>query len=234
MAGEALAGERLDRLPICFFHYRILGLIGAGLFLDSFDIYMQGPVLAEMVRVHWSDPARNAMFLSATFAGLLTGALLSGWLGDRFGRRTMYQLNLLLFGLITLISAFAPSFEFLVACRYVIGIGLGGEVITGYGTLAEFVPARKRGRWQGMLAFLSNMGLPASAFTSLLIIPLWGWRWLFALVGVLAVFVWVLRKAMPESPRWLQSHGRHAQAEALLTRIESEAERASGNALPGI
>src|SRR5438067_712910 len=226
MAGDTLAGERLDRLPICSFHYRVLGLIGAGLFLDSFDIYMQGPVLAEMVRTHWSDPAHNAAFLSATFAGLLTGALLSGWLGDRFGRRTMYQLNLLLFGLVTMISAFSPSFGFLAACRYVIGIGLGGEVITGYGTLAEFVPARERGRWQGMLAFLSNMGLPASAFISLAIIPLCGWRWMFGLVGVLAVFVWALRKAMPESPRWLESHGRQAEAEALLKRIEAEAESA--------
>lgn len=101
MAAESSIGARLDRLPIGRFHRRILAMIGAGLFLDSFDIYMQGPMLAYMVSIQWSDAARNAQFISSTFAGLVVGALVSGRLGDRLGRRTMYQVNLLIFGLVT-------------------------------------------------------------------------------------------------------------------------------------
>src|SRR2546428_8482102 len=106
MAEPGLVGARLDRLPICSFHRRILLLIGAGLCLDSFDVYMQGPVLAELVRIKWSTVAGNATFISLTFVGFAIGTLLSGWAGDRFGRRTVYQFNLLFFGLATLVAAF--------------------------------------------------------------------------------------------------------------------------------
>lgn len=231
---RVLAGPRLDRLPICSFHYRILGLIGSGLFLDSFDIYMQGPILAQMVQTGWSTPMHNASFLSATFAGLFTGALVSGWLGDRFGRRKMYQANLLLFGLTTLLSAASPSFEFLVACRYIASTGLGGEIVTGYAMLAEFVPARVRGRWQGMLVFISNLGLVISALVCLTVIPRFGWRWVFALVGTTSLLVFIMRNMMPESPRWYESKGMLVEANLLLMSIEAEAERSTNTPLQSV
>lgn len=230
----SLAGPRLDRLSISSFHYRILFLVGAGMFLDAFDVYLQGPVLADLVRTKWSTPSDNATFISATFVGLLIGTLVSGWMGDRAGRRTMYQLNLLIFGLASLAAAFAPSFAFLVGCRLLIGVGLGGEIITGYGALSEFVPAHQRGRWQGALAFVTNLGVPVSAFTSLAVIPNLGWRWMFGIVGVLAVLVWIARKAMPESPRWLESKGRYEEADRVLTRIESEVKKSTGLDLPAV
>src|SRR4051794_22267579 len=135
------AGARLDRLPVCGFHTRILAIIGSGLFLDALDIYIQGPLLAYFLSSGWSDMGQNANFLSATFAGLLAGTLISGRLSDRFGRRWMYQTNLLIFGLATIAGAFAPHPRLLVACRFVSGLGLGGEVVVSYATLAEFVPA---------------------------------------------------------------------------------------------
>lgn len=81
------AGARLDRLPVARFHYRTIGLIGGGMFLDAFEIYLQGSVLAVLLASGWSTPAQNALFVSATFAGMVLGAWLSGILGDRFGRR---------------------------------------------------------------------------------------------------------------------------------------------------
>ena len=93
------AGARLDRLPIAAFHYRVLGLIAAGMFLDAFEIYLQGSVLASLVTEKWSTPALNANFISVTFGGMVVGAWIAGVLGDRFGRRYSYQVNLLVFGL---------------------------------------------------------------------------------------------------------------------------------------
>ena len=113
----------------------------------------------------------------------------------------------------------------LIAARFVIGIGLGAEIVVGYATLTEFVPAASRGRWIGLLAVITNFSLFASSMVGLWVIPTLGWRYMFGLVGVLAMFVWVLRKSMPELPRWLASHGRAAEAEAVLQMIEAEAAR---------
>ena len=103
------AGARLDRLPICGFHWRILTLIGAGMFLDAFDIYLAGGVLGAVVKDGWSTIELNAAFVSATFVGMTIGAWFSGILGDRFGRRFSYQVNLAIFGLASIAAAFAST-----------------------------------------------------------------------------------------------------------------------------
>src|SRR5882757_3134490 len=119
------AAERLDRLPTGPFHRRVLRLVGGGMFFDSFDNSMMAGVLASLVAGGWSDMALNARFISATFIGLTIGAALAGLAGDRFGRRFAYQFNLLLFGLMSLFASLAPSMEWLIAIRCVMGIGLG-------------------------------------------------------------------------------------------------------------
>ncbi len=224
----SMAGPRLDRLPICGFHYRVLALIGAGLFVDALDLYLQGAVLAELIRLKVSNPAGNAAFISATFAALTIGSIASGFLADRYGRRPMYQINLLIFGLATVAAAAAPSFKMLLVFRFISGLGLGGEVITAYGTLIEFVSSEQRGRWQGRLAFISNLGLPVAAFLGWALIPRFGWRSQFALIGALALLVWTARRYVPESPRWYESRGRYREADAALNQIEAEVERRTG------
>ena len=134
------AGARLDRLPLSRFHLRILWLIGAGMFFDSFDIYLTGGVLGALVKSGWSDMNLNASFISATFIGMLIGSLAAGFLGDRYGRRFSYQTNLAIFGLASLAGALAPSMNWLIACRFVMGVGLGAEIVVGYATLTEFIP----------------------------------------------------------------------------------------------
>ena len=217
------AGARLDRLPICGFHWRILALIGAGMFLDAFDIYLAGGVLGAVVKEGWSTIELNAAFVSATFVGMTIGAWFSGILGDRFGRRFSYQVNLAIFGLASIAAAFAPSMAVLIGLRFIIGIGLGAEIVVGYATLTEFVPATSRGRWIGLLAVITNFSLFASSMVGLWVIPNFGWRYMFGLVGILAMFVWFLRKSMPESPRWLAANGRADEAERILSTIEAAA-----------
>ena len=219
------AGARLDRLPIGSFHRRILWLIGLGMFLDACDIYLAGGVLGSLVKSGWSDLAANARFMSATFLGMLCGTFAAGWVGDRFGRRTSYQVNLMLFGLASVAAAFAPNMAVLIALRFVMGIGMGAEIVVGYSSLAEFMPRAKRGRYVALLSMVTNLAVPVTGLGGAWLIPLIGWRWLFAIVGAGALIVWALRKNMPESPRWLESRGRTAEAEAMLAAIEAEAAR---------
>jgi putative MFS transporter len=224
------AGARLDRLTVSGFHGRMLGMIGAGTFLDAFDIYLQGAVLGTLVSLHWSTPQLNATFISVTFAGMVLGAWLAGILGDRFGRRFSYQTNLLIFGLASLAGALAPSISWLIAARFVMGIGLGAEIVVGYVLLMEFMPPASRGRWGTGLAVITNSALFVSALVGRFVIPNFGWRWMFVIVGVGAMIVWQLRKSMPESPRWLESKGRLEEAEQITAAIERTV--AAGRTLP--
>ncbi len=224
------AGARLDRLPISSFHYRIFWLVGAGMFFDGYDLYVAGSVLAAAIQSKFSTLPQNLQFISLTFVGMTIGALITGFLGDWFGRRFTYQINLLIFGLASLAAAFAQDMSQLIACRFVQGLGLGAEIVVGYSTLTEFVPPRSRGRWLSFMAFLVVAGFPATSLLGYLIIPSFGWRPMFVIAGVGSLIVWYLRKALPESPRWLEAQGRTAEAEALMQAIEKEA--ASAGALP--
>ena len=214
---------RLDRLPILPFHRRLLWLIGAGMFFDSFDIYLAGSVLGELVHSGWSSVPLNARFISITFVGMVIGAAGAGWLGDRYGRRFSYQFNLAIFGAGSLACAAAPSMAWLIGARFVAGVGLGAEIVIGYATMLEFMPPTHRGRWAALLSLVTNFGLFASTLVSWLVIPAWGWRPMFVIAGLGAFAVLWLRKAMPESPRWLALHGRDAEAEAIVRAAESEA-----------
>ena len=215
-------GARLDRLPISPFHYRIFWLIAAGMFFDGYDLYVAGPVLGAAVQSKFSTLAQNGWFLSLTFVGMTLGSLLAGFLGDRFGRRFTYQFNLMIFGFASLAAAFAPNIHVLNGLRFVMGVGLGAEIVVGYGTMTEFVPPQRRGKWMAFMAFVVVSGLPATAILAWALIPSFGWRPLFVIAGIGARIVWYLRKALPESPRWLEANGRAAEAETLMQTIERE------------
>ncbi len=222
MVTEAEIGWRLDRLAVSRFHWRVLALIAAGMFFDSFDLYLAGGVLGALLQSGESTLALNATFISATFVGMMIGAWTAGVLGDRYGRKFTYQFNLAIFGLASLAGALSPSIVWLIAARFVMGLGLGAEIVVGYGTLSEFVPARHRGRFATLLNLIINTSLFLATLIGWLVIPRFGWRWMFVIVGIGAGVVWFLRRAMPESPRWLASQGRGAEAEATVRLAESQ------------
>ncbi|HMA75658.1 MAG TPA: MFS transporter [Xanthobacteraceae bacterium] len=220
MTKSVNAGVRLDRLPIGSFHYGIFWLVGAGMFFDGYDLYVGTNVLPAVLQSGFSTPRLNADFISNTFLGMTIGALVTGFLGDRYGRRFTYQVNLMIFGLASVTAAFAPDMTTLNWLRFVMGLGLGAEIVVGYSTLTEFVPPQSRGRWLAFMSFLVVSGLPVTALLGYLIIPTWGWRPMFVIAGIGALIVWWLRKNLPESPRWLESQGRNDAAEAIMTAIE--------------
>src|SRR5712691_4232366 len=223
MARTVNAGARLDRLPISSFHRRVFWLIGAGMFFDGYDLYVGTTVLGSTIASGFSTLQQNAQFVSLTFLGMTIGSFVTGFLGDHYGRRFTYQFNLMIFGLASLAAAFAPDMTTLNLLRFVMGLGLGAEIVVGYGTMTEFVPPAKRGRWLATMALIVVSGLPATALLGTLIIPNFGWRPMFVIAGVGALIVWYLRKSLPESPRWLEANGRTEEAEALMQQIEKEA-----------
>jgi MFS transporter, putative metabolite:H+ symporter len=216
------AGYRLDRLPITRFHRRVFALVGIGMFLDGFDIYLAGTVLGATIKSGLATMEQGALFVSATFVGMMLGSLVAGFVGDRYGRAFTYQINLALFGLASLAAGFAPNMETLIVLRLIMGLGLGAENVVGYATLTEFIPGRFRGRWLGVMATIVALGLPSSILLSTYLIPAHGWRAMFIVGGIGGLLVWWVRKRLPESPRWLEVVGRDDEAEELLLEVEAE------------
>ena len=206
-------------------------LIGAGMFFDGFDIYIVATVLGATLKSGFSTMGQNAQFVSATFLGMMLGSFLTGFLGDKYGRRFSYQANLAIFGLASIAAAFAPSMGVLILLRFIIGVGLGAENVVGYSTLTEFIPPQARGKWLGGMSVFVVSGLPAAGLVGTFVIPRFGWRAMFIIGGLGALAVWYLRKALPESPRWLESVGRSEEANAILQAIERESS-AGGASLP--
>ena len=222
------SGARLDRLPISRFHWRLFAVIAVGMFFEGFDIYIAASVLSATNSSGFSTLKQSGLFISMTFVGMTLGALLAGFLGDRYGRRQTYQVNLLVFGVAAIGSAFAQNMETLIGLRFVMGLGLGAEAVVGYAMVAEFFPRSSRGRWAGMISTTVTAGLPASAVLAWLLVPAFGWRVMFLLGGIGALIAWWIRGRIPESPRWLETVGRAAEADALVSEIERKVEQETG------
>src|ERR1700709_1222870 len=156
------AGAQLDLLPVSASHGRLCAREANRMFFDGFDIYIAGTVLGTTLKSGFSTMGQNAAFVSMTFVGMMLGSFVTGFLGDRFGRRFTYQANLALFGLASRAAACAPDMTVLIGLRFLMGVGLGAENVVGYATLTEFAPAASRGRWLGFLAVVVVTGLPVA------------------------------------------------------------------------
>ncbi len=213
---------RLDRLPAGRWHRKIMWLFGAAVFCDCLDMYVGGGILAQLFSSGWSTVDQNALFSSITMIGYLIGALLAGYLADRFGRRKGLLVNIMIFAVATLAAAFSPSMEALIAMRGFMGIGLGAALPNAYAALSEYTPPSSRGRYAGWIGLIGNFSPPLGALLTLICVPVFGWRPIFIGIGLLSIAVWVwLLCRLPESPRWLASQGRGEEAD----RIVSEAEK---------
>ncbi len=215
-----IVGEALDNSPLTRIHKWIVALIAAGYFLDVLDYVIFGSMIPMMLKEHFAS--RNALALvgSAQLTGLAIGTLLQGQFTDRMGRKTVYQFNLLLFGLATLAGAFASDAGWLAVFRFVAGIGLGAEQPLGFAYAGEFAPKRLRGRILALIHFIGGaMVWPIAALLALFLGTAVGWRGLWIGIGIGALIVFGLRFALPESPRWLSSQGRHAEAFRTLARM---------------
>jgi putative MFS transporter len=221
-------GDRIEaaysRIGVTSAHLGIVAMILFGVFFDAIEqntVGVAGPILA----ADWGlAGAQIGLLNTATFTAVALGRVLAGVVMDRIGRRTLLGANLMIFAVGSLLCAFAPSYEILVAARFLVGLGLGGEIATAVIMLAEFFSAKHRGTAVGLInvaaAGLGNMLAPL--FGVIVFSVFTGddrWRWLFGILVIPALAVVVYRRALPETPRYLAARGRVAEANTVINRL---------------
>ena len=217
--------ERLDELPFTREHGRLLVGSGVGWALDALDVGLVSFVIAQLAVVWSSDRGALAFVASAGFAGMAIGAALGGTLSDRLGRRTVFALTLLVYGLATGVSALSWSVGALLVLRFVVGLGLGSELPVASTLVSEFSPRRIRGRVVVLLEAFWAVGSIAAALVGYLVVPTSddGWRWALLIGALPAAYAVFVRLRMPESVRYLESRGRHDEAERTVRAFERAA-----------
>jgi MFS transporter, putative metabolite:H+ symporter len=217
---EGFVGSALDEARMSPIHWRVFALIAAGYFFDVADYVILGSLIPDMVRSNFATAPQIATVASATLFGLFVGTLAQGEFTDRFGRKTVYQFNLLLYGLATIAAAYSPNYIWLAVLRFIAGIGLGAEQPLCFAYAGEYAPRNIRGRFIGGVQMIGGAwSWPLSTLFALGFRDTLGWRGIWIVIGVCALVVFLFRFTLPESPRWLATHGQGDRAIDLLKRM---------------
>src|SRR5262252_8976566 len=223
---------RLERLPTSWWQVKARIIVGVATFFDAFDALAIASVLPVIVPLWKLTPPQIGLMISAGFLGQLLGALLFGWIAERYGRMTAMIWSIALFAVMSLACALAWDYNSLLVLRTIQGIGLGGEVPVAAVFISELAKAQGRGRFVLLYELVFPIGLVAASLAGLWVVPHLGWQYMFVLGALPALLALALRSLLPESPRWLVVHGRVAEAEAAMALIERETEKATGAPLP--
>src|SRR6202140_282205 len=217
---------RIERLPLGKFHRRFITLVSLGNFFDLYDIFIVADIGAALQQAGFLSLQQFSVFVAAGFLGMFFGTIVFGMGSDRMGRRSAFITLLLIYSVFTLAGAFAPSAGWLIGLRFLAGLGIGAEIVVIDTYVTEIVPSHARGRYVAITQVVGFCAVPVAAVLSRLLVPthflLAGWRWVMILGGSGALLSWWFRRNLPESPRWLQSRGRIAEAEAVVTALEAE------------
>lgn len=224
-ASSLSKNERLDRLPVTSKHKKLLVGSGVGWALDAMDVGLISFIMAALA-VHWNlESTQTSWIATAGFVGMALGASLGGLLADKFGRRHVFALTLLVYGLATGASALATGLAVLIALRFIVGLGLGAELPVASTLISEFAPRRIRGRMVVLLEAFWAAGWIAAAIIGAFVVGASdsGWRWALAIGMVPSAYALYVRLALPESVRYLEAKNRHQEAEEIVTSFESAA-----------
>ena len=223
---------RLERLPMTNYQRKIFAIIASAWLVDQVDVALLTFLLGSIVAAFGMSPTQAGQLAAMTFAGQLVGNIVAGTASDRFGRRMVFQVTMVVWGLASLAAAASVSLGMLMACRFMIGAGVGGEAPVAQAMVSEIVPANVRGKYIAFMEGFWAVGYVLSGTISFFVLPYLGWRWAFVVVGLLSLVVLLVRRGMPESPRWLAEVGRHAEAEATMAHMEAEVMKCTGQPLP--
>jgi putative MFS transporter len=222
---ESSIAARMERLPLGKFHRRFIALVSLGNFFDLYDIFIVAYIGAALQQSGFLSLKQFSIFVAAGFLGMFFGTVVFGMGSDRMGRRSAFILLLLIYSVFTFAGAFSPSAGWLIALRFCAGIGIGAEIVVIDTYVTEVVPSYARGRYVAITQVAGFCAVPVAAVLSRLLVPthflMSGWRWVMVIGASGALLTWWFRRRLPESPRWLESRGRAAEAEAIVTALEA-------------
>lgn len=224
--------QRLERLPFTSYQRTIFLIIGTAWLFDSVDLAMITFVLAPISTEFGLSGGQSGLLASASFAGMLIGASVAGMLADRIGRKAVFQWSMVVWGTASILAGLSWDLTSLLVFRFVLGLGMGAEFPIAQSLVSEFIPAKQRGRYIAYLEGFWPLGFIAAGVLAYVLVPLAGWRAVFVAEGLPAIYVLVIRRMVPESPRWFESRGRIEEAEHTMQAIERQVERVSGQVLP--
>jgi MFS transporter, putative metabolite:H+ symporter len=222
-------GRRLDRLPVGRVHRKVVVAIGLGLFFEVYEIFLSSTIATALKTEYGLGGTALQLLMASSFLGMFVGAAAFGRIADRLGRRRAFLINLVWFSIWSIVAAFAPNPLMLVGARFMAGIGVGAEYPVADSYLSDVLPKAHRGRLAAWAYTFSFLAVPALGFLSLSlndrsVLGFAGWRVLLVVGAIGALCVILLRRGLPESPRWLAGVGRTEEAEAALRMFESDSD----------
>ncbi|WP_428851796.1 MFS transporter [Imbroritus primus] len=226
---------RLERLPMTNYQRALFGIIATAWFFDSMDLGAMTFLLGSIRTEFGLSATQAGLLASSSFLGMFLGAAIAGMLADKFGRKPVFQVSMVFWGVGSLMCGLSDTVTMLMIYRVVLGFGMGMEFPIGQSMVSEIVPAKSRGRYIAILEGFWPLGFIAAGILVYFMMPIVGWRGIFIMLAVPSVFVFIVRRHMPESPRWLAEVGRHEEAESIMTRFEQRVRQALGGiALPPV
>ena len=242
-AVRSLIPARMDRLPWAGWHWLVIAALGITWILDGLEVTIVGiiaPVLTTPESGLNFTAGQIGLAAGIYIAGACLGALFFSYLTDRFGRKRLFLITLALYLIASVLTAFSWNFASFAFFRFFTGAGIGGEYSAIYSAVDELIPARVRGRVALAISGSYWVGtMLGSALSIVLLNPniineFYGWRLSFALGGILGIGILLIRRYVPESPRWLLTHARNQEAEQTVEAIENEVRREAGRELPPV
>jgi putative MFS transporter len=229
----AAIAARLERLPMTSYQRGLFAIIATAWFFDSMDLGALTFVLGPIRQSFGLSASETGLLSSMSFLGMFLGAGSAGLLADRFGRTRVFQVSMIFWGLGSILCGLSPTVQMLAAARILLGFGMGMEFPVAQSMVSEMIPAGQRGRYIALLEGFWPLGFIAAGLLSFAVLSFADWHWVFILQGIPAIFVLIVRRYVPESPRWLASHGDAAGAERVMSEIEVKvSQRLNGAKLP--
>jgi MFS family permease len=235
---ETSVPARLDRLPWGSFHWRVVIALGITWVLDGLEVTLAGTLASAIKSSLHLTNAEVGLASTAYLLGAVSGALYFGWLTDRLGRRMLFFITLTIYAIFTVATAFSWNIASYALFRFLTGAGIGGEYAAINSAIQELIPARYRGRTDLAINGSFWLGAAIGALGSTIVLngvyfdANIGWRAAFFAGGALAIFIFFLRLWIPESPRWLVTHGRAPEGEAIVRHIEEGFVKSGSNIAP--
>lgn len=215
--------QRIQHIPVGRFHYQLLILIGLGWLFDAMDTGLIAFIMASLSQEWGLTASQKAMIVSITFVGMALGAIFAGKLADLIGRKKVFIATLLIYSVATGLCAFASDLTMLLIFRFIVGIGLGGQLPVAVSLMSEYLPAQVRGRFIVLLESFWGLGWLVAALIAYFFIPTFGWKMAFLIGGLPLFYALILWKKLPESIYFLVNRQRYDEAHQILCTIEKQA-----------